>query len=126
MEGLDFFDCRDDFVALPSPEEVDALRLEDNISTDVWKMPEPVHYTPDLKATKDYSSSRTPFTTSTSNSDCDLSRSMVDSGRQSPPPTNVVAVDARNERRYRYLLEHEFNSSRERFSLSPSSQSGAH
>ena len=115
MDCLEFFDCRDDFVALPSPEEVDALRLEDNVSAGAWKMPEPVHYAPDLKVTRDYSSSRTPYTSSAGNSDCDLSKSMVGSGRRSPPPTNVVAADARNERRYRYLLEHEFNSSRKRF-----------
>lgn len=114
-----------DFVALPSPEEVNALRFEDNIvpnnnKSNPWKMPEPVHYTPDMKV---HTHSQSMY----ANSDEDLSRSMVDSmtGRQASPVTirmemrattkndepAPAAADARNERRYRYLLEHEFNSS---------------
>lgn len=111
-ESVEFFDYRDDYVALPSPLEVDALRLEDGVSKDVWKMPEPVHYSADMKVQNQSKENNSPFTNTTAaSSDCDLSRSMVDTGRESPPPTNVRAADARNERRYRYLLEHEFNSS---------------
>jgi len=120
-------------VALPSPEEVDALRFEDNIvpsnNNFPWKMPEPVHYATDMKVIHANSHSRVYTNTTVTNSDDDLSRSMVGSvtGRQSPSVmlrrmktngrTNNVpmvphdAADARNERRYRYLLEHEFNSS---------------
>lgn len=130
-----------DFVALPSPEEVDALRLEDNIvpgnnnnNRKSWKMPEPVHYTPDMKVMHARSDSRSMYTNTTvTNSEDDLSRSMVDSVTegQSPPvmvmrtttngTINDVLVpstsvtDAKDERRYRYLLEHEFNSSCELF-----------
>jgi len=122
-----------DFVALPSPEEVDALRFEDNIVPNnnnnfPWKMPEPVHYTTDMKAIHTDFHSRMYTNTTVTNSDDDLSRSMVGSVTvgQSPSVTlrmearrtnNLpmvspdAAVDARNERRYRYLLEHEFNSS---------------
>lgn len=113
-----------DFVAVPSPEEVDALRFEDNIvpvsyKTDPWKMPEPVHYTPDMTATWSQSQSMYTDTTAT-HSDDDLSRSMLDSVTRQSPPTktktkvmtnNTPIADAKNERRYRYLLEHEFNSS---------------
>lgn len=94
---------------------MDALRLEDNVSKDCWKMPEPVHYSADMKFQnqfKEKKENNSPYTNTTAaDSDCDLSRLMVNTGRESPPPTNIRAADARNERRYRYLLEHEFNSS---------------
>ena len=130
-----------DFVALPSPEEVDALRFEDNIvpnnnNSYLWKMPEPVHYTTDMKAINTNSHSRSVYTntTVTTNSDEDLSGSMLDSVTGRHPPATMLkrattngtainvpmeppagAADARNERRYRHLLEHEFNSSCEIF-----------
>ena len=111
-ESVEFFEYGDDYVALPSPLEVDALRFEDRDSKDVWKMPEPVHYSADMKVQSPSKENNSPCTdTTAASSDGDLSRSMVDKGRESPPPTNSRAADARNERRYRYLLEHEFNSS---------------
>ncbi|KAF9529086.1 hypothetical protein CPB83DRAFT_812894 [Crepidotus variabilis] len=120
-DSMESFDDHDDFVALPSPQEVEALRIEDDIVpsrrssvhriSGVWQMPEPTHYTTDLEIQQGGSQDTE---TTVANSENDLSRSMdlgAQEGRSSPPPTNERAVEARNERRYRYLLEHEFNSS---------------
>ncbi|KDR78325.1 hypothetical protein GALMADRAFT_245445 [Galerina marginata CBS 339.88] len=99
---LEFFD---DYVALPSAQEVDALRMEDTLLDGMNKITEPVVYLqhqPSLTSPV--------YGTSASESDCDVSLATL-RGCHSPPPSNDAFAEARNERRYRYLLEHDFNSS---------------
>ena len=108
LTGL--WDATDDYVALPSALEVDALQMEDEkFSHDNVTMPEPTHYLPNMQLRPPILNSYYATATAV---DCDggLSHS-ADIRFRSPPPANDAFADARNERRYRYLLEHEFNPS---------------
>ncbi|KAJ3501789.1 hypothetical protein NLJ89_g9182 [Agrocybe chaxingu] len=110
FEQNPFFEpLSEEFVALPSPQEVDALRMEDNIPRSIMRMPEPVHFSEDLKV---ISSKRNAMYEAELEAYSDETLSQrTDSGRDSPIPTNPHYAEARNERRYRFLLDHEFNSS---------------
>lgn len=73
-------------------------------------MPEPTHYLPNMQLRPPTMNSY--YATATvAVCDGDLSQS-ANIRFHSPPPANDAFADARNERRYRYLLEHEFNPSR--------------
>ena len=98
-------------MSLPSPQEVDALRMDEAMVPITMKMPEPAHYTVDMKIQTSQDGPGSPTMVTDGDSDYNLSRS-IELGRRSPPPTNPKAALARNERRYRYLLEHEYNSCR--------------
>ena len=107
---MGLWDAPDDYVALPSALEVDALQMEDEkFSHDNVAMPEPTHYLPNMQlrspALNSYYATATVV-----DCDGDLSQS-ADTRHHSVPPENDAFADARNERRYRYLLEHEFNPS---------------
>ncbi|KAF5329648.1 hypothetical protein D9619_008927 [Psilocybe cf. subviscida] len=95
----------EDYITLPSPQEIDALRTEEEMPF-TTKMPEPVHFFPNMQQMRP---SRTDAGYSW-DSDDDHS-SDVESRCPSPPPLTEAAAEGRNERRYRYLLEHEFNAS---------------
>lgn len=96
------FDESEDYVELPSAQEVDELRMKDMSSDepDPHKMPEPVF---NVKRRSDSSDDYALSFSSESRS--------VDKGKL--PSLSAALEDARNERRYRYLLEHDYNSSRE-------------
>ncbi|KAF8968828.1 hypothetical protein BDZ97DRAFT_1654578 [Flammula alnicola] len=102
--SVEVFDSSDDYVALPSPKEVDALRMEENMPFGIMKMPEPVYYLPNMQIRPANAEG------TASDSDSDLTRT-TERACRSPPPLNESVAEARNERRYRYLLEHEFNAS---------------
>ena len=107
LTGL--WEATDDYVALPSALEVDALQMEDEkFSLDNVTMPEPTHY-PNMQLRSPILNSYYAAATVVDR-DGDLSHS-ADIRFHSPPPANDAFADARNERRYRYLLEHEFNPS---------------
>jgi len=108
---MGLWDTTDDYVAIPSALEVDALQMEDEkLSPDGITMPEPTHYLPNMRL--QFPTVNLLYANPTVvRSDNDLSQSAV-VGRHSPRPANHACADARNERRYRYLLEHEFNPSR--------------
>lgn len=96
----------EDYITLPSPQEIDALQIEEETPF-MMKMPEPVHYLPNMQQMR-------PSHTDAGyswDSDDEHSRA-VESRCPSPPPLTEAAAEGRNERRYRYLLEHEFNASR--------------
>ncbi|PPQ82740.1 hypothetical protein CVT25_009294 [Psilocybe cyanescens] len=98
------FDDSEDYVALPSAQEVDALRMEDVKSLDgPGTIPEPVHQKSSVNS-KRHSQAQT-------RDENDLSFSSEYGERLSPGPANSTFLEARNERRYRYLLEHDYNSS---------------
>lgn len=101
----EYFDDSDDYVAIPSAQEVDALRMEDVKHSDGQRniQSEPVHRVSSVNS-KRLSQAQTP-------DENDLSYSELDE-RAAPFPANATFFDARNEMRYRYLLEHEYNSSR--------------
>lgn len=80
------------------------------VTPNLWmKTPESVHYVvdPPNHSKNDVSEYAE---TAASDSLCDLS--LMIQGRYSPPPSNVILAEARNERRYRLLLEHQFHPSR--------------
>ncbi|CAA7262077.1 unnamed protein product [Cyclocybe aegerita] len=110
FEQNPFFEpLSEEFVALPSPQEVDALRMEDNIPRSIMRMPEPIHFSDDLKV---ISSKKNAIYEAEFEAYSDETLSQrTHNGRDSPIPTNPHYVEARNERRYRFLLDHEFNSS---------------
>ena len=77
-------------------------------------MPLPVHYVlgrPMQTSKDDDDDSDYAETTTSSDSLFDLSE-INRGGRHSPPPSNDILAEARNERRYRLLLEHQFHPSR--------------
>ncbi|KAF9562878.1 hypothetical protein CPC08DRAFT_633569 [Agrocybe pediades] len=94
------FDALDDFVALPSAQEVDALRQEESTYSDSVKMPEPVHYSSSLR--RKFSRRIGP-----------IYGGEADTSFASRPYSSVNNnfMEARNERRYRFLLEHEYHQS---------------
>ena len=94
-------------------EEVSPLYREETIPNLGMKMHEPVHYVLGRPMhLKDDDESEYAETTASSDSLFDLSE--INRGRHSPPPSNVILAEARNERRYRLLLEHQFHPSRKR------------
>jgi len=111
---MGLWDAPDDYVALPSALEVDALQLEDEkFSHDNIAMPEPTHYLPNMQLR---SPTLNSYYATATVVDCDGDLSQpADMRHHSAPLANDAFSDARNERRYRYLLEHEFNPSRRTF-----------
>ncbi|KIM41815.1 hypothetical protein M413DRAFT_138529 [Hebeloma cylindrosporum] len=107
---MGLWDATDDFVALPSALEVDALQMEDEkFSHDNIAMPEPTHFLPNMQLRHP---TLNPYYETASVVDYDGDRSLsADMRRHSLPFASDAFADARNERRYRYLLEHEFNPS---------------
>ena len=77
-------------------------------------MPMPVHYVlgrPIQTSKDDENDSEDAETTASTDSLFDLIE-MNGVGRHLPPPSNDNLAEARNERRYRLLLEHQFHPSR--------------
>ncbi|KAF8154194.1 hypothetical protein B0H34DRAFT_80502 [Crassisporium funariophilum] len=91
-----------------SDEEVSTLNMEETVPNGCMKMPEPVHYVAEKPETATDTLSVYADTTA-SESLADLGQ--PNKGRESPPPSNQRSADARNERRYRLLLEHTFHPS---------------
>ncbi|PPQ65454.1 hypothetical protein CVT24_010785 [Panaeolus cyanescens] len=118
-----------EYIALPSPQQIDFLRMEETVPTSNANgpvkitMPEPVHYLPDLTVRRKTLRLDDSFvkedeevlesSTSTDDSLYSDATAKIDDDRRcdSPPPLNLSAAEARHERRYRLLLEHEFNPS---------------
>ena len=92
---------------ITSVEEVNPLNKDEKISNLYMKMPEAAHYVlnPPVRL-----QDNTSVYAETTDSLCDLSQ--IYQGRHSPPPFNSILAEARNERRYRLLLEHQFHPSR--------------
>ena len=81
---------------ITSMEEVGPLYKEETVQNLYMKMPEPVHYVSDpLMRSKD-----------------DVSMYAETTASDSTPSSNGILAEARNERRYRLLLEHQFHPSR--------------
>ena len=98
---------------ITSTEEVGSLQhREETIPNLGMKMPMPVHYVLGRPIdSKDDHDSEYAETTASTDSLFDLSE-INREGRYSPPPSNDILAEARNERRYRLLLEHHFHPSR--------------
>ena len=98
-------------------EEVNSPLLqhkEETIPNPGTKMPMPVHYVlghPMQNLKDDENDSGDAETTASTDSLFDLTE-IKSRGRHSPLPSNDILADARNERRYRLLLEHHFHPSR--------------
>lgn len=87
---------------------------EETIPNLGMKMPMSVHYVlgrPMQDSKDDEDGSEDAETTASTDSLFDLTE-MNREGRHSPPPSNDIQAEARNERRYRLLLEHQFHPSR--------------
>jgi hypothetical protein len=90
---------------------------EETIPNPGTKMHMPVHYVlgrPMQNNSKDddENDSEDAETTASTDSLFDLTEMRNSGGRHSPLPSNDVLAEARNERRYRLLLEHQFHPSR--------------
>ena len=101
---------------ITSVEEVSSSlqHREETIPNLGMKLPMPVHYVlgrPLQNLKDDENDSEGAETTASTDSLFDLSE-INRGGRHSPPPSNDIQVEARNERRYRLLLEHQFHPSR--------------
>ncbi|KAF9481618.1 hypothetical protein BDN70DRAFT_876101 [Pholiota conissans] len=109
-ENRAVFGVIDDYVAIASPQEIGALQTEDTAKAEGTKMtdqPRFLHRTSvSSSATSRTLSARRRGASSDSESLCEPD----EVGRYLPSSSND-AVEAMNERRYRYLLEHEFNAS---------------
>ena len=95
-------------------EVVSPLQIrEETIPNLGMKTPMPVHYVlgRPMKNSKDDDGDSEYAETTSSDSLFDLSE-INREGRHSPPPSNDILAEARNERRYRLLLEHQFHPSR--------------
>ena len=95
-------------------EEVSPLYREETIPNLGMKLPMPVHYVlgRSMQSLKDdENDSEDAEMTSSTDSLFDLTE-INKGGRHSPPPSNDIQAEARNERRYRLLLEHQFHPSR--------------
>ena len=93
---------------ITSVEEVGPSYKEEMIQDLGMKMPEPVHYFLGRPMRPEDDVSEYTETTA-SDSLFDLSQIK---GQHSPPLSNDILAEARNERRYRLLLEHQFHPSR--------------
>ena len=100
---------------ITSAEEVSSpfQHREETIPNLGMKMPMPVHYVlgRPMHSKGDDDDSEYAETTASTDSLFDLSE-INREGRHSPPPSNDIMSEARNERRYRLLLEHQFHPSR--------------
>lgn len=94
---------------ITSEEAIDPLCKEETISNPYLKIPVSVHYVvdPPMRSKDDVSEYG-----GTTASDSLFDLSQMNKGRHSPPPSNDILAGARNERRYRLLLEHQFHPSR--------------
>ena len=98
---------------ITSVEEVGPLYREETIPNLVMKMHEPVHYVLGRPMhSKDDDDDDDSEYAETTASDSLFDLSVINTGRHSPPPSNDILAEARNERRYRLLLEHQFHPSR--------------
>ena len=101
---------------ITSVEEVSSplQHKEETISNLGMKLPMSVHYVlgrPMQNSKDEESDSEDAETTDSTDSLFDLTE-MNRADRHSPLPSNDVLAEARNERRYRLLLEHQFHPSR--------------
>ena len=90
-------------------EEVSPLYKEEKTLNLGMKMPEPVHYVLGLPVR---SKDDNPEYAETTTSDSLFDLSEIAKGRHSPLHPHGILAEARNERRYRLLLEHQFHPSR--------------
>lgn len=91
---------------ITSEEEVNILYKEKTIPNMCMKMPESVHYVLDTALRLQDDDSEYAETIA---SDSLRDFSQMNQGR---PPSSGILAEARNERRYRLLLEHQFHPSR--------------
>ncbi|KAF8900160.1 hypothetical protein CPB84DRAFT_1847410 [Gymnopilus junonius] len=99
------FDNFDGYIALPSAQEVDALQLEETHIYSAIKSHEPVRSLLGLRK-------NTPMSARISESDDGHDTFFsTETGSLSCTASGDIFLEARNERRYRYLLEHNFNPS---------------
>jgi hypothetical protein len=100
---------------ITSMEEVSSpLQKEETISNLGMKMPMSVHYVlgrPMQNSKDDENDSEDAETTASTDSLFDLTE-INKGGLHSPLLSNDILAEARNERRYRLLLEHQFHPSR--------------
>jgi hypothetical protein len=101
---------------ITSMEEVGPLQhREETIPNLGMKMPMPVHYVlgRPMHSRHDDDDDDDEYAETTASSDSLFDLSEINrEGRHSPPPSNDIQAEARNERRYRLLLEHQFHPSR--------------
>ena len=100
-EYCESFDDFDDYIALPSAQEVGSLQLEEIISDSTIRQRGLKRFS--LKSQVDkVVGSRTPGF-------CDHGGLSFQERSQLHIPADDDFCEAKNERRYRYLLEHDFN-----------------